>query len=183
MKRIALICTVVFCAVPALVFGGDSMVSESGWFDFENCAFCKSLTEDPDLLHHTTWENYPIKNGAMNIMTVEPAYAESMAKVDAHMAALGGKIQNGEVNPMSLEMCGRCKHFGMLMMGGVDMERVEGEAAIVTLMTSSDPAVTKKLQEMAERDTKEMALMHGGDKKAGGEHPSSEHPKSEHPNH
>ncbi len=129
MKRIALICMVVVCAVPVLALAGDSMKSESGWFDFENCAFCKSLAEDPGLLKHTTWENYPIKNGSMTIMTVDPAYAESMAKVDAHMAALGAKIQNGEVNPMSLEMCGRCKSYGMLMMGGVDMERIDGEAA------------------------------------------------------
>ena len=92
------------------------------------------------------------------------------------MNDLGMQIQSGEVNPMALEMCGSCQATGMLMMSGVKMERVDGDAAIVTMMTSDDAVVVTKLQEIAKRNTMEMAQMMGG-----AEHPHAEHPKAEHP--
>ncbi len=177
MKRIALILVAAVCTtalLASLAVAGGSMKSESGWFDFENCAFCKNLSAEDGLLEHSTWENYPIKNGMMNIITVEPEYAAAMERAGEHMAALGLKIQSGEVNPMGLDMCQHCQTFGMMMMGGqVAMEEVRGDAATVTLMTSDDEAVVKRLHEMAARDTKEMALLMGG----GSEHPhGAEHP-------
>ena len=179
MKKIALNILVAVCAVTVLAsvaLAGHPMKSESGWFDFDNCAFCKNLIEDPELLTHATWETHAIKNGMMNIITVDPAYAESMATAEKKMSDLGMKIQSGEVNPMGLEMCGSCQATGMLMMSGVDMERVQGDAATVTLMTSDDAEIVAKLQDVAKRNTEEMALMMGG-----GEHPHAEHPKGEHP--
>ncbi len=184
MKRIALNALVALCAVTILAsvaVAGHPMKSESGWFDFESCAFCKNLVEDPDLLQHATWETHPIQTGMMNIMTIEPAYAESMAKAEKKMSDLGMKIQSGEVNPMGLEMCGSCQATGMLMMSGVKMERIDGDAAIVTLMTSDDAGVVTKLQEIAKRNTKELALMMGGAEHPHADHPKAEHPKGEHP--
>ncbi len=131
------------------------MKSESGWFDFENCAFCKNLVEDPDLLMHATWESHAIKNGMMNIMTVEPASAASLAKAEKKMNDLGMKMQSGEVNPMGVKMCQSCQTTGMLIMSGVDIERVEGNAATVMLMTSDDAEVVTKLQDLAKRNTED----------------------------
>ena len=184
MKRIALYILVTVCAVTILAtaaVAGHPMKSESGWFDFENCAFCKNLVEDPDLLPHATWETHAIQNGMMTIMTVDPAYAKSLAKAEKKMSDLGMKIQAGEVNPMALEMCGSCQATGVLMMSGVEMERIDGEAAIVTLMTSDDAGVTTKLQDIAKRNTEELALMMGGAEHPHGEHPKAEHPQGDHP--
>ena len=188
MKKIALKILVAVGAIVILAsvaVAGHPMKSESGWFDFENCAFCKNLIEDPGLLAHATWESHPIKAGMMNIMTVDPAYAESLTKAEMKMSELGMKIQSGEVNPMGIKMCKSCQTTGMLMMSGVDMERVEGDAAIVTMMTSTDADVAAKLQGIAKRNTKEMASMMGGEQAHGGhghgEHPKKEHPKGEHP--
>ncbi len=162
MKRFALTCAFALCAMPLLLSLAQAehpTKSESAWFDFENCEFCKNLMEDPGLLEHSTWENHPIKNGSINIITVDPAYAESMATAEKKMNELGMKIQAGEVNPMTLTMCQSCQTFGMLMMGGVNMERVEGDAAIITLLTSDDPSVVTRLHEMAQRNTEELAKM------------------------
>lgn len=179
MKKFTLLSIAVLCAVPwlaSVALAGAPLKSDSGWFDFENCAFCKNLAAEDGLLEHSTWENHPISNGMMNIITVEPEYAAAMQRAGEHMAALGQKIQAGEVNPMGLKMCQHCQTFGMMMMGGqVKMEEVRGDAAVVTLMTSDDPGVVKRLQEMAERDTKEMALLMGAD----AEHPHA----TEHPHH
>ena len=179
MKRLALSILVALCAATTLAstaMAESPMKSESGWFDFDNCAFCKNLVEDPDLLQHATWESHPIQNGMMNIMTIEPAYAQSLATAEKKMNDLGMQTQSGEVNPMALEMCGSCQATGMLMMSGVKMERIDGDAAIVTMMTSDDAVVVAKLQEIAKRNTTEMAQMMGG-----AEHPHAEHPKAEHP--
>ncbi len=160
MKKFALIVVTLVCAFTLLVavsFAGGPMKSESGWFDFENCVFCKNLTENPGLMEHSTWENHSIKNGSMNIMVVDHEYAEAMAEAEKKMAALGQKISNGEVNPRSMKMCGHCMNYGMIMMGGVQMERVNGDAAIITLMTSDDPTMVKRLHAQVKRDTEEMA--------------------------
>ncbi len=162
MKKIALIVVTLACAITLLVsvsWAGGPMKSDSGWFDFENCVFCKNLTEDPGLLENSTWENHTIKNGSMNIMTVPPEYAEAMATAEKKMAELGNKISTGEVNPMTMKMCGHCMSFGMIMMSGVDMERVNSDVAIITLMTSDDPAMVKRLHDQVKRDNEEMALM------------------------
>jgi len=139
---------------------GESLKSSSGWFDFENCEFCQNLTKDSDLLDHSTWENFPIANGMINILSVESDYADDMAKAEAAMSALGAKMQSGEVNPMAVKTCDHCRSFGMLMMSGaVNVERVEGTAAVVTIFTSEDETVVEQLQEQARRDTAEMALL------------------------
>ncbi|MCP4292686.1 MAG: hypothetical protein GY780_12730 [bacterium] len=161
MRNIALsflLCLAMTVAAVS-VFAGPATVSESGWFDYENCEFCKTLLEDPGLLAHSTWENFSIKNGAMNVMTVEPEYAAAMRTAEGKMSALGNKIGSGEVNPMTLKMCGHCMSFGMMMMGGAQMERIESDVAVITLMTSDNPDMVKRLQEQAKRDTKEMALL------------------------
>ena len=167
MRKILVLMAVLAIALPALA-GDHPMGTETGWFDMENCAMCKNLVVDPGLLPHTTWENFSIENGMMNIMTVDPAYAESMATASAAMEALGTKMHSGEVNPMEMQFCGRCMEFGQIMMAGVHMENVKGEAAEVTLVTSDDPVLVKRLHAMVERDNKEMAMMMAGDH---GEHP------------
>ncbi len=157
--------TLLFVASMALpVFAGDmpSYKSASGWIDMEGCSFCKNLTVDPELLPHSTWETHPTNNGMIEIITVEPEYKESFAKAGAAMEDLGQKIMAGEVNPMTLPMCGRCQEFGMLMMTGVKTEQIMGDAATVFLYTSDNPDVVKKMHDMVARDHQEMALLMGG---------------------
>lgn len=162
MRKLILIALMATLAVPALAADAVTYKTASGWFDFDHCAFCKNLAADPGLLPHSTWETHPIAGGMMEIITVEPEYRESFAKAGAAIQDLGMKIQAGKVNPMTMEMCGRCKEFGMLMMTGVKMEQVNGDAATVFLYTSDNPDVVGKLHGIAERDKTEMAAMMGG---------------------
>jgi hypothetical protein len=170
MRHFLILAATVLLTVPALA--GDEaahpMGTPSGWFDFENCAFCKNLATDPELLHHTTWETHAIADGMMTIIAVEPAYAESMARASAAMAKLGADMESGKVNPMATKMCGSCQEYGMLMMAGVTTEQVKGEAAEVMLMTSDDPALVKRLHAMVERNNEEMALMMASGKEHAG---------------
>lgn len=162
MKVLSTLSLLMILALPLLA---GEHTSASGWFDMENCAFCKSLTEDPELLAHVTWENHKIQNGSMTITTVDPAYAAAYAKASKAMEDLGTKMTSGEVNPMEVKMCGHCQAFGQLMMAGVRMEKVVGEAAEVMLLTSDDPNIVAMIHEMTDRDIEEMKLM-----AAGGDH-------------
>ncbi len=105
-----------------------------------------------------------IDNGMIEIITVDPAYRESFAKAGAAIGDLGQKIMKGEVNPMTLPMCGRCKEFGMLMMTGVKTEQIMGDAATVFLYTSDNPDVVKKMHDIVARDHEEMAMLTEGHK-------------------
>ncbi len=157
MKAIVFLALVALAA-PALA--GDAhqhpMKTKSGWFDMENCGFCQNLVKDPQLLEHMQWENHIIPNGSLSITVVEPAYAAAYAEAMGAMMALGEKMHSGAVDPTKVKMCGHCAAYGQLMMAGAHMEEVDGEAADVTLITSSDPQVVAKIHEFTNRTNKEM---------------------------
>ncbi|MEZ4388940.1 MAG: hypothetical protein R3D98_15450 [Candidatus Krumholzibacteriia bacterium] len=161
MKTLLLGLALALIALPVVAGDQPSHQSASGWFDMENCAFCKNLVEDPGLLSHMTWESHEISNGAVTIATVDPAYRASYEKAGKAMETLGNKMMNGEVNPMTVKMCGHCQMFGQLMMAGARMEEVHGDLADVSLITSDNPDVVKMIHQMTERDRKEMAMMEG----------------------
>ncbi len=100
----------------------------------------------------------------IEIITVEPEYKESFAKAGQAMQELGMKIRKGEVNPMTLPMCERCKTFGMLQMSGIRTEAVMGDAATVFIHTLDDPDLVDRMHDIVARDHEEMALMKGDHK-------------------
>ncbi len=69
------------------------------------------------------------------------------------------EMQTGKRNPMTQKMCGSCKEWGMLMMAGVQVEEVKGKGTAVTLMTSDDPALVKRLHDLVDRNNEEMAIL------------------------
>ncbi len=145
--------------LPSVAAESHPMGTASGWFDFENCAFCRNLMKDPGLLPHTTWEVLPIAKGVAQVITVEPEYSAAMAEAGAAMEKLGQDIQTGKVNPMATEMCGHCQEFGMILMAGVHTETIKAQAAEVTLFTSEDPALVERMHAMAKRDAEELKEM------------------------
>ncbi len=175
MKTLLLCLTLVVIALPVVAGDQPSLKTDSGWFDMENCEFCKNLVEDPGLLPHMTWEGHKIANGAVTIATVDPAYRASYEKAGKAMETLGNKMMNGEINPMSVKMCGHCMMFGQLMMAGVEMEEVHGEAADVSLLTSDNPDVVKMIHQMVDRNTTEMAMLEGHGHEHSPEHGAHQH--------
>jgi hypothetical protein len=172
MRKILVLMAILAIALPAVA--GDHPATKSTWFDMENCAFCENLIKDPALLEHTTWEGHALKNGIMYITTVDPEYAESMAKAAKAMEQVGSDLMSGKRNPMETKMCGHCAEFGQIMMAGVHMENVKGDAAEVSIFTSDDPALVKRMHTLVERDQQEMKLMMAAD---GGDKGHDEHPQ------
>lgn len=124
---------------------------------------CKHIGNEPGLLAQTKWENHAIRNGMMNIVSVEAEYSDVMAEADRKMKALDKQIRSGELEANGLPMCLRCRTYSKLIKGDVNLEEVRGQAAVVTLVTSGDAKVIAQLHELARRDTEEMARLKGPD--------------------
>lgn len=131
----------------------------SGWFDMENCYFCKNLVADPQLLSHCQWETKPTTDGMITVMTVEPQWRGAMAKAGAAMENCADQMHNGKVDFTKVKMCGFCQAYGELMTSGVKMETIKGDVAEVTIMRSDDPKLVQKMHDIAKRNTEEMAIM------------------------
>ena len=153
MKRLQKIA--LLFAAGILVVSGLAIAGDEAWFDMENCSFCKNLTEDPDLLHHMTWEQYNISNGILSVTSVEKDYAESFAKAQAGMEAIAEQLKQGKQIPM----CNSCMAMGMIMMKEPKSEQIETKNGEIWIMTSDDPAVVKEMQQWAERNMAELAKM------------------------
>lgn len=138
-------------AVLAVVAGFASAEEETPWFDLHNCAMCKSLSSEEGLLESMQWETHMIENGALSITIIPEAKVEAFERAHKKMEETGMKLQSGE----KMHLCGFCQSYGTLMMSGAKIENVAGQAARVSLMTSSDPAVVEKIQAHAKKTIEE----------------------------
>ena len=135
---------------------------ETHWYDLENCAYCRNLTRDQQLLDHVTWENHLISNGALTVTVVDPAFEESYHQAQAAMAELSRKVKSGEIDPTSMKVCGRCETYGRLVDSGVTTETVVGEQAEITLVTADSPELVARIHEFVQRNIAEMEQMETG---------------------
>jgi hypothetical protein len=159
MKTSILVCCLALAATPLRAVDPAAMKTPSGWFDMTGCAFCKHLVENPQLLDHVSWETHLIKQGMLYITVVDPAYADAYVQANQAMETLGNDMMAGKIDPATVKMCGSCQEFGMLMMNGVNVEVIRGDAADVTLVTATDPQMIAKIHAFAERNQREFALL------------------------
>ncbi len=149
MKKIAVL-VLLLAAISAIAMAGEEE-GKTAWFDMKNCEFCVLMTEPADMMEHMTWEMHDISNGVVSIGTVEEEYKPHYEKAAAGMMALGEAMEKGERNPMEVKMCGHCQAYGALMAAGVHIERVEGDAANIEIITSDDPEVAAQIKEYADK--------------------------------
>ena len=149
----AIAATLMLSIVPAQA--GD----EGAWFDMANCSMCVNLTTEEGLLDHMTWENHIIANGALSFTAVDEDYKDAYARMGKAMEAAGNKLMAGE----QLPLCNFCQSYGALMMAGAKMEIVETAGGEIGLITSTDPAVVKKIHAHTQRTIDEFAKMFGGE--------------------
>ncbi len=162
MKQAMLVLSVL--AVLVFVAGVVGAEEESAWFDLDNCAFCKQMSNEEGLIESMSWETHLIENGALTIIVVPESKVEAFERAEKHMHEMGAKIEGGE----KMHLCGFCQSYGMLMMSGAKVEKVDGDAARVTLMTSADSEVVKKIQTHAQKTIDEYNKMMAAEGQAHG---------------
>ena len=147
-----------FCAVLAVVvLSAISIADQSGqkkaWIDLQGCDMCKHMGDNMEMMQHVTWENHKIANGMLSASVVPKKYREQMNAVHEKMKAVGEKAAKGG----KLTTCGHCESFGKLVMAGAKTEEIKTDFGYISLVTSSDPEVVKKIHEHTDTTVKEFA--------------------------
>jgi hypothetical protein len=129
--------------------------SADDWFDLENCAVCKHLAAEKDLLKNTHWETYKIGNGMLTVMVIQDEYKPKMQNAHRKMEEVIARLQQGVTMPL----CGFCNSYGELMRVGAKQEKIETSVGKIGLLTSDDPAVVSKIHQHADRTIQEYKKM------------------------
>lgn len=138
----------------ALIIPLAIMAQDKPWFDMENCAFCKCLTEDPHLIKNMSWEYHDITDGLLSITTVAPEFKESYLKAQKAMEKIAMEMSSGKTG---IATCGHCDYFGKLMVAGARFEMVESGVGYIMLITTDNPEVLKMIHEFGQRNREEHA--------------------------
>lgn len=157
MKRSILMMAGVIVLLACLVV---SAAEDKPWFDLEKCAFCKNITVHEGLMDHMDYEYHMIDNGALGVGTVDPDYKEVYHEAQMAMQKTAEQMQQTGQIPY---MCEHCATYGALMMAGASVELKTGRLADITLMTSDDPEMVKKIQAFASRTNEEMKKWRAGE--------------------
>jgi len=125
------------------------------WFDMKNCAMCSSLSSKPGLLEAMTWEHFTVANGAVQVGYCPDEFKAAFGQAMGEMQKAQEKMQAGE----KVNLDGYCMGYGELMQAGAKVEHMEAAHSNVTLITSSDPKVIKKIHDFTNRTNEELAKM------------------------
>ena len=147
--RIAAALAIVM-AVAAFVVAEDKP-----WFDMKNCAMCSTLASKPGLLEAMTWEHFPISNGVMQVGHCPDEHKAAFGMAMAEMGKVQEKMKAGE----AVNLDGYCMTFGELLGAGAKMENFQAAHSSVTLITSSDPELVKKIHAFTQKTNEELTKM------------------------
>ena len=142
-------------ALALTLVAGVATAGEMAWFDMDNCAMCKGISSNPEMMKNITWEQHNIEGGIISVTTVGKKYVADYRVAHAEMEKTGMKLQSGE----KMDMCGSCTALGAALMKGVEQQYVETTQGDVWLVTSKNPEVVAELQGWAKRNSEEMAKM------------------------
>lgn len=115
---------------------------EIAWFDMDHCEICKNMASMKDDMHKVKWDAHMLDNGMLMVSVVPRKMKKAMAKAEEGVQATVKRLESGE----SLDMCGFCQSYGGLMAMGADIKDLKTVGVNITLITSSDPEVVKKIQ-------------------------------------
>jgi len=143
----------IVLAVAVMLVASVAAAGDVAWFDMDNCAMCKGISSNAELMKNITWEQHNVEGGIISITTVGMNYVEDYRVAHAAMEETGMKLHAGE----KMDLCGSCTALGACLMKGVDQQYVETSHGDVWIVTAEDPEVTSDLQNWAKRNQKEMA--------------------------
>ncbi len=151
MNKLSVLCAVIFLASAAF-----AAQQSSDWFDMDNCAMCKHLSNRPEMLENMHWEHHNISNGIVSVTSVKPEYMDEFRKASEGMESIGKRLQKGE----KLPLCPMCTAYGDLMRKGAKLEYVKTRHGEISIMTSDKPKVVGEIKTWAKRTNEEMKKMH-----------------------
>jgi hypothetical protein len=151
MKRFSLTFLLVAVLVAVTTI---TIAQEKPWLDMKNCAFCKTLLKDPQLVENMTFEHHDISNGLLSLTVVKPEFHDSYMAAEHEMEKLAAEVASGNTD---IPMCGSCEYYGKLVMAGAKFEHISTCAGEILLITSDKPEVLEMIRYYAKRSRDELA--------------------------
>ncbi len=125
------------------------------WFDLEHCPICKCMSSQKGLMESMTWETHVVPNGMLSVAVIPADKKDAMAACKKNMMAVIDKVKAGE----KMDLCGYCNSYGALEKAGAKKTEIETAAGMISMLTSDDPEVVKKIQDHAKTTIKEFEAM------------------------
>ncbi len=148
--------TIVSLAVLGLAVAGsrsvfaedatDKMVAE-----MKKCAVCKNLAEDPELMKNMSWETHKIDNGMLSVSSVPKGMKKEYDEVSEKMHHAIEQVSADAKAGKPVQLCNFCSSMSELMKAGAKEQHIETSSGSIDLCTSDDPAVVKKIHEIADK--------------------------------
>jgi hypothetical protein len=124
----------------------DKMVAE-----MKKCDVCKNLAENPELMMSMGWETHKIDNGMLSLSTVPKDKKKDFDKVNGKMRQAIEQVKADAKAGKEVHLCSFCSEMAQLMKAGAKQQHIETETGEIELCTSDDPAVVKKIHELADK--------------------------------
>jgi DNA mismatch repair ATPase MutL len=124
----------------------DKMVAE-----MKKCDVCKNLTDNMELMISMGWETHKIDNGMLSLTTVPKDKKKDFDKVNGKMRHAIEQVKTDAKAGKEVHLCSFCSEMAQLMKAGAKAQHVETETGEIELCTSDDPAVVKKIHELADK--------------------------------
>jgi hypothetical protein len=118
--------------------------------EMKKCDVCKNLAEKPELMKSMTWETHKIDNGMLSVTSAPRKMKKDLAEVSEKMHQAIEQVKADAKEGKDVHLCGFCSAMGELMKAGAKEQDITTTAGEIHLCTSDDPAVVKKIHEMAD---------------------------------
>lgn len=142
-------------ALCLLVLAVTAVGEERPWMDMKNCDFCKAFTAEKGLMEHMTKEYHAIASGVAMVTYVDKEYKEAFGRSMASCNAIAESMKKGEKH----NTCQYCETYGSFMQAGSKQDDFTSHDAMVTVFSSTDPAVVTKMHDWAKKTNDAMAKM------------------------
>jgi hypothetical protein len=146
---------ITFTALCLFVLSAAVIGVEKPWIDMQNCDFCKVFTAEKGLMEHTQMEFHPVANGVAQMTWVDKEYKEAFGRAMSSCMAMSEAMKKGEKHTV----CQFCETRGSLMQAGCKMDNFTSRDAMVTVFSSTDPAMVTKMHDWAKKTNEAMAKM------------------------
>lgn len=130
---------------------GDTQDNEIAWFDFDHCEICKNMASMKTDMHNIKWEMNLLDNGVIMVSVVPKKMKQAMSEAEKGVQATVTELESGK----ELKLCGFCNTYGDLMAMGAQFKDLKTVGVDISIITSSDPEVVKKIQEFGKRSSVE----------------------------
>lgn len=142
-------------ALCLLTFAITAVGDERPWMDMKNCDFCKAFTAEKGLMEHMAMEYHPTATGVAMITYVDKEYKDAFGRAMASCNAIAEGMKRGEKHTT----CPYCENRAGFMQAGAKQDDFTSRGAMVTVLSSTDPAVTAKMHDWAKKTNDAMASM------------------------